>query len=185
MILFLDFDGVLHPYEAYLVKGRPVLRAEGALFMWAPLLVDTLKNSPDVQIVLSTSWARELRFTKARSFLPPELQQRVIGATWHSRMASNDYGDFRTRNRNTWWDRATRYQQIRRYVDRAQLENWLAIDDAPEGWAEADHGRLIQTDPQQGLGDPAALARLQGLLESATRQTQPRRMNAPGQGGEK
>ena len=185
MILFLDFDGVLHPDEAYLVKGRPVLRAEGALFMWAPLLVDTLKNSPDVQIVLSTSWARELRFTKARSFLPPELQQRVIGATLHSRMASNDYGDFRTRNRNTWWDRATRYQQIRRYVDRAQLENWLASDDAPEGWAEADHGRLIQTDPQQGLGDPAALARLQGLLESATRQTQPRRMNAPGQGGEK
>ena len=96
MILFLDFDGVLHPDEAYLVKGRPVLRAEGALFMWAPLLVGALKNYPGVQIVLSTSWARELRFTRARSFLPPELQQRVIGATWNSRMASNDYGDFRT-----------------------------------------------------------------------------------------
>lgn len=26
MILFLDFDGVLHPDEAYLLKGRPVLR---------------------------------------------------------------------------------------------------------------------------------------------------------------
>lgn len=33
MILFLDFDGVLHPDEAYLVKGRPVLRTEGALFI--------------------------------------------------------------------------------------------------------------------------------------------------------
>ena len=44
MILFLDFDGVLHPDEAYLVKGRPVLRAEGALFMWTPLLADALKN---------------------------------------------------------------------------------------------------------------------------------------------
>ena len=185
MILFLDFDGVLYPDEAYLVKGRPVLRAEGVLFMWAPLLVGALKNYPGVQIILSTSWVRELRFTRARSFLPPELQQRVIGATWHSGMASNDCGDFRTRNRNTWWDRATRYQQIWRYADRAQLANWLAIDDAPVGWAEADHDRLIQTDPQQGLGDPAAMARLQGLLESATRQTQPRRMNAPGQGGEK
>lgn len=106
MILFLDFDGVLHPDEAYLVKGRPVLRAEGALFMWAPLLADTLKNYPGLQIVLSTSWARDLRFARARSFLPPDLQQRVIGATWHSRMAPNDDGDFRTRNRNTWWDKA-------------------------------------------------------------------------------
>ncbi|GAB1386929.1 HAD domain-containing protein [Melaminivora sp.] len=170
VILFLDFDGVLHPDEAYMVKGRPVLRAEGALFMWAPLLVDALKNYPGVQIVLSTSWARELRFTRARSFLPPELQQRTIGATWHSCMAFNDYGDFRTRNRNTWWDRATRYQQIRRYADRAQLVNWIAIDDAPEGWADVDHDRLLQTDPQQGLGDPAAMARLQVLLESTARQ---------------
>jgi hypothetical protein len=169
VILFLDFDGVLHPNEAYLVKGRPVLRAEGALFMWAPLLTDALENYPAIQIVLSTSWARDLRFARARSFLPPELQQRVIGATWHSRMASNDHGDFRTRNRNTWWDQATRYQQIRRYVDRAQLVNWIAIDDAPEGWAEADHHRLIQTDPRQGLGDPAAMARLQALLKSALR----------------
>ena len=164
MILFLDFDGVLHPDEAYLVKGRPVLRAEGALFMWAPLLVDTLKNSPDVQIVLSTSWARELRFTKARSFLPPELQQRVIGATWHSRMASNDYGDFRTRNRNTWWDRATRYQQIKRYVDRAHLVDWIAVDDNPEGWSDSDCHRVVRTDPDRGLSDPESVARLSALL---------------------
>ena len=39
MILFLDLDGVLHPDEAYLVHGRSVLRAEGELFMWAPLLI--------------------------------------------------------------------------------------------------------------------------------------------------
>lgn len=172
MILFLDFDGVLHPDEAYLVKGRPVLRADGALFMWAPPLADALKNYPAVQIVLSTSWARDLRFARARSFLPPDLQQRVIGATWHSRMASNDDGDFRTRSRNTWWDQATRYQQIRRYVDKAQLVNWIAIDDAPEGWADADRHRLIQTDPRQGLGAPAAMARLQVLLESALRSTE-------------
>lgn len=42
MILFLDFDGVLHPDAAYLVRGRPVLRAAGELFMWAPLLAAVL-----------------------------------------------------------------------------------------------------------------------------------------------
>ena len=46
MILFLDLDGVLHPDEAYLVHGRPVLRAEGELFMWAPLLIDVLADCP-------------------------------------------------------------------------------------------------------------------------------------------
>ncbi len=71
MILFLDFDGVLHPDGVYLVKGRPVLRAEGALFMWAPLLADALKNYPAVQIVLSTGWAHDLRFARAPAFFHP------------------------------------------------------------------------------------------------------------------
>ena len=65
-ILFLDYDGVLHPDDVYLECGRPVLHATGQLFMWAPLLEDALADHPDVRIVLSTSWARELRFTRAR-----------------------------------------------------------------------------------------------------------------------
>jgi len=68
MILFLDFDGVLHPDEVYLVHGRPVLRDDGSLFMWAPLLAEALTPFPDVQIVLSTSWVRELSFKRACNF---------------------------------------------------------------------------------------------------------------------
>ncbi len=89
MILFLDFDGVLPPDEAYLVHGRPVLRAEGELFMWAPLLVNVLADFLMVRIVLSTSWTRDLRFTRARDWLPETLRARVIGATWHSGMSQN------------------------------------------------------------------------------------------------
>ncbi|NKA73639.1 hypothetical protein GO285_02999 [Ralstonia solanacearum] len=36
MTLFLDYDGVLHPDEVYYEYGKPVLRADGELFMWAP-----------------------------------------------------------------------------------------------------------------------------------------------------
>ena len=129
-----------------------------------------LENYPEVRIVLSTSWARELSYRRARGFLPPDLQQRVIGATWHSRMGVTDHGDFRARHVNTWWDQATRYQQIRRYADKAQLVSWLAVDDAPEGWAAVDHHRLIQTNAKQGLSDPSVVARLQRLLASAARQ---------------
>lgn len=162
MILFLDFDGVLHPDEVYLIRGRPVLQAEGELFMWAPLLVDVLADFPEVRIVLSTSWARDLRFNRARQWLPEPLRARVIGSTWHSAMAENleGFGHLRL----TWYDRATRYQQIRRYVDRARLADWLAIDDQPSGWAESDRDKLIETDGDMGLSEPAVRERLAARL---------------------
>lgn len=81
MIIFLDFDGVLHPDVAFLVKGRPTLKAESELFIWVPLLTKTLADFPEVQIVLSTSWARELSFSRARRWLPQDLRARVVGST--------------------------------------------------------------------------------------------------------
>lgn len=151
MIIFLDYDGVLHPDAVYLEKGRPVLRAEGELFMWAPVLVDLLVDYPNVQIVLSTSWARVLRFSRAKAWLPDLLAAKVIGSTWHSRMSLPT--EMNPGGRVTWWDDATRYQQIRRYVVRAGLQNWLALDDQPTGWEECDRPNLIQTDSRTGLSD--------------------------------
>ncbi len=68
--------------------------------------------------------------------------------------------------RLTWWDRATRYQQIRRYVDRVGLVDWVAIDNQPEGWADADNDHLIQTDGSIGLSDPAVLEKLVARLDT-------------------
>jgi hypothetical protein len=107
VILFLDFDGVLHPDAVYLERGRPVLRADGELFMWSRHLLDALASAPHVRIVLSTSWARELRFARARDYLPADLRPRVIGSTWHSGMATDD--EHRPLGRDTWWDTSTRY----------------------------------------------------------------------------
>lgn len=156
MILFLDFDGVLHPDAAFLVKGRPTLKAEGHLFMWAPLLVEAMADFPEAQLVLSTSWARELSFNRARRWLPEELHSRVIGSTWHSSMGRQDGGN--------WWDAATRYQQIKRYSVRAGLSDWVAIDDQPEGWGADDLDKLVHTNSATGLSDPATLALLAARL---------------------
>ena len=158
MILFLDFDGVLHPDAVYLERGRPVLRADGELFMWAHHLVDALASAPHVRIVLSTSWARELRFARARDYLPAELRPKVIGATWHSGMATDN--EHRPLGRDTWWDTSTRYEQIRRYADRAGITEWIAVDDQPEGWADADRDKLVATDSRLGLSAPSALVGL-------------------------
>ncbi len=165
MILFLDFDGVLHPDAVYLERGRPVLRTDGELFMWSRHLVDALASAPHIRIVLSTSWARELRFARARDYLPAELRPKVIGATWHSGMATDD--EHRPLGRDTWWDTATRYQQIRRYVDRAGLTDWIAVDDQPEGWAAADRDKLVATDSSLGLSAPSARVRLAAALGSS------------------
>lgn len=166
MILFLDFDGVLHPDAVYLERGRPVLRTDGALFMWSRHLVDALASAPHIRIVLSTSWARELRFARARDYLPAELRPKVIGATWHSGMATDD--EHRPLGRDTWWDTSTRYQQIRRYVDRAGITDWIAVDDQPEGWAAADRDKLVATDSNLGLSAPSARVRLAAAVGNMT-----------------
>ena len=164
MILFLDFDGVLHPDCAFLEKGRPVLRCEGALFMWSRYLEDTLAPYPQVNIVISSSWCRVFGYSRAKKSLPAALQPYVIGGTWHSAMARSMHGGFKLPV--TWWDSVTRYEQIREYVRRARLEHWVAIDDNNEGWAEDDADRLILTDPSRGLSDPHALDRLREKLAS-------------------
>lgn len=49
MLLFLDYDGVLHPDEVYLKRGRPVLRGPGELFMWVPHLLSAIEGA-DVRL---------------------------------------------------------------------------------------------------------------------------------------
>ena len=164
MILFLDYDGVLHPDAAYLIKGRPVLKCKGGeLFMWAPMLIEALAPHPNVQIVLSTSWARQFGFYRARKWLPAELQSRVIGATWHSQMGKHQEAEHRLGS--TWWDEVDRYQQIRRYVIRAGLgSNWLAIDDQPGDWDERHMDNLVLVNGDDGLCGPFIVERLAELL---------------------
>ncbi|MCQ2046441.1 MULTISPECIES: hypothetical protein [Stutzerimonas stutzeri subgroup] len=45
-LLFLDFNGVLHTDAVYRTRRETELRAEGKLFMWAPLLVGALGGYP-------------------------------------------------------------------------------------------------------------------------------------------
>lgn len=161
MIVFLDYDGVLHPDAAYLVKGRPKLLAAGTLFMWAPILEDALSPYPDAQIVLSTSWVRVLKsFSRARDYLPATLRTRVIGATWHSAMARHHEGSHRLEV--NWFSELSRYAQIARYVSRAGLraEHWLAIDDDVEEWPSESRDHLIETEGMLGLASATVQSEL-------------------------
>lgn len=158
-LLFLDFDGVLHPDAVYQTRKGVELRADGELFMWASLLSKALAANQDVRIVLSTSWARNLGFQAARNALPMNLQHLVVGATWHSAMArsSTDY---------IAWDHQTRYQQIAAYLSRREPVYWLAIDDDDDGWAITARDRLILTSKSHGLAGMGVIAELAQKLDA-------------------
>lgn len=151
MILFLDYDGVLHDSEVYVRGKTPELRAEGALFEHAGRLIEVLSSCPAVRIVLSTSWVPRLGYDRAKSFLPAELQRRVIGATYHR------HAGLHKRE----WLMLTRYYQISTYVSRHGLSDWIAIDDDAAGWPSALRGHLVHChDEQAGIGDAQVFERL-------------------------
>ncbi len=159
MILFLDFDGVLHDSEVYAENRRtPVLRSldpERSLFEYAPLLIEALEEHPDIQIVLSTSWVPCLSFNVSKRHLPKELQRRVIGATYHRHAF---------RERQTWFY-FPRYEQIEFYVLRHQLKHWIALDDDDVCWpAEKRHHLVHCPDPARGLSAPGVLEELKVRL---------------------
>lgn len=62
-VLFLDFDGVLHPN----------LAAEGQMFSRAPLLAQALEGL-HVDIVVSSSWRFQWELAQLRALLPAALQ---------------------------------------------------------------------------------------------------------------
>lgn len=165
MILFLDYDGVLHPDAAYLIKGKPVLRAGGELFMWMPVLEEILSPFPDVDIVLSTSWVRVLGFSRARDYLSPALRRRTIGATWHSAMRRHSEGSHRVDE--NWFVALSRYQQIARYVDRAgeRAKSWVALDDDDNGWPDNLRDHLVATDGGVGLSCSSRQQLLRSRIE--------------------
>lgn len=160
MILFLDFDGVLHPDSVFLTRQGPKLRSEGELFMWAGLLEHAINDFPGVGVVLSTSWVRNIGFSRSIKRLPQAVQHRVVGATWHSSMIS-ELTD------GNWWDQSSRYSQIARYVARSAVSDWIAVDDDTEGWADSDLHRLVAVDPALGLSEARALDELRAKLSSS------------------
>ena len=79
----LHYDSALwHPSRGVYLEAP----AGYVLFQHVGLLEDALLPHPDVRIVLSTNWARALRFSRAKRRLPVSLQARAIGATYHTEL---------------------------------------------------------------------------------------------------
>lgn len=159
LTLFLDLDGVLHPDAVFRGKKGLELRAPCHILMHSHILIHALGRYPDIEIVLSTSWVRELGYSKSVSKLPQAIQERVVGATWHRHMKSDTgYDPF---------SHMTRFEQIQRHVKRNAIKHWLALDDLHSGeetWPQEFQDCLILCNGELGLGEPEVQENLMDWL---------------------
>ncbi|WP_084545326.1 HAD domain-containing protein [Derxia gummosa] len=158
VVLYLDFDGVLHPEDVWHKPGVGAYvrtPAGHSLFEHAELLETLLEPYPTVGIVLSTSWVVTLGYARARSYLPPRLKERVVGATYHSTMNPLEFRNL------------PRGEQVLGDVTRRRPKKWLAVDDTDDGWPSHFRENVVITDPVDGLSHQQCHSALRARLALA------------------
>ncbi|WP_110253399.1 HAD domain-containing protein [Undibacterium pigrum] len=139
MILFLDFDGVLHPEPCH---------NEVQLFSCLPRLEAILRDYPAVQIVISSTWREGRSISEIRSYFSDDISARIIGVT----PAWNDIPDI---------------TEVIGYKRHAEIEGWLRYSGEPwQDWVAIDDKaylfkpflqNLVKTNPAKGLDECAEL----------------------------
>jgi hypothetical protein len=142
MILFLDFDGVLHPH----LRHEPdFCRNE---FLWK-----ILRACPTAQVVFSTSWRDIYSHTEMVGFVTngggEDLAHRIIGSIPNLEKEGR-YG--------------RRDLEIQGWLDaNSHVGPWLAIDDIPELF-NGGHPNLYVVDGGRGLTE-ADVSAIIGIIQ--------------------
>lgn len=140
MVLFLDFDGVLHRYGC-----KPA-----DLFSRLPLLEGWLLQHPGVDVVVSSTWRLTRSFDEIRSFFSPALQEHIVGVT--PKLAGESPERFAREAEVAMWLRES----------GQPWRPWAALDD--QAWLFKPFSpRLVLCNPDVGLTD-GELRRLSALF---------------------
>jgi hypothetical protein len=125
-IIFLDFDGVLHPDGV-------------GLFSQLPLFESFLSKMPGAEVVVSSTWREDHTLEELRQFFSPALRNRISGVT-----PSLDGG----------YDLGGRQKEIQSYLTTANLDDndcsWVALDDIAL-FFEDSCKNLVLTDSSNGF----------------------------------
>lgn len=145
-ILFLGYDGVLHPRS-----GPHDLRH-------APALAECLAFHPDVRLVLATRWADTVGLAQARAMLPAPLAERVDDSLF----AALGYR----------YRQLTRPEQIAAYLTSGRgdwIEDWLVLDATPGVFT--NEARVVRCHPDTGatVREWARLTSLVSAIEDGWR----------------
>lgn len=107
MILFLDFDGVLHPMSA---------RTGAESFCYVPRFENVLRKFSEVKIVITSTQREHLSLSKLKHYFSVDIAERIIGIT-PILPIKNAEDIF-----------ISRYREILTYLNNTS-ENWVALDD--------------------------------------------------------
>lgn len=112
MIIFLDFDGVLHPDPCF---------DRANLFCFLPRLESVLIDFHDVQIVVSSTWRESRTLEVLQSFFSEPIQHRIIGVTpgWRDHLGLLDVIGYQRQTEIEAWLRGSSEPWM----------SWIAIDD--------------------------------------------------------
>ncbi|WP_050479101.1 HAD domain-containing protein [Herbaspirillum rhizosphaerae] len=123
MILFLDFDGVLHPVSR-----------EAGTFAHLIHFECVIRDFPGVDIVISSAWRENHSLEELQAFFTSDLRQRIIDVTPVLSHLSHQY--LRQAEIMLWLREAGR-----------EYEGWIAIDDSDWLFAPACRNLiLVDTD---------------------------------------
>ncbi len=125
-IIFLDFDGVLHPDGV-------------ALFSQLPLFESYLSAMPEAEIVVSSTWREDHTLEELRQYFSPAFRDRISGVT-----PSIDGG----------YDLGGRQKEIQSYLTTENLVgldcDWVALDDIAIFFEDSCQN-LVLTDSSKGF----------------------------------
>lgn len=141
-LLFLDFDGVLHPVDASIFFTRE------------EHLAKVLSDFPGVEIIISSAWRKTHSLKNMREFFLTDLRARIVGVT----------PVFKVGEANTMVTPGARFHEIQRYLAASgdPARPWIALDDDADGFP-AGCADLVHCDPKFGFG-PGAETRLRAAL---------------------
>ena len=158
MILFLDFDGVLHP-----------IPRNGAELRFIPRLEAVLRDYPAVRIVISSMWRHDEchDLETLRSYFSDDIAARIIGVTPSIETPLKREYDFL--EDVGFMLPQTRYNECVQWVKDNRYDGlWLCLDDA---WREFPDPCRQLIRCETAIGFDAAVERvlrlrLQPLAES-------------------
>lgn len=138
ILLFLDFDGVLHPAQN---NGRNN-------FCHLSLFESVVRDFPEVSIVISSSWRLTYPLNELKAFFSNDIAARIIAATGE---------------RNG----MLRHVEISQYLEQSGLKGtpWIVLDDNVFGFPASWHN-IIWCDGDIGL-TPTIADKLRQHLKKA------------------
>ena len=127
MILFLDFDGVLHP------KGAGQKRFTNLTLFEATMREKILAH---VQIVISSTWRTAYGLEKLRDFFAHDIGERIISTTSTLRSYATSF---------------ERGEECQARANKNSVAEWVALDDDLEGFSRTLRSRLVLCDGAIGF----------------------------------